>query len=140
MPLREKSSEEILLEQLAIQVQKLSAEAKAKEAACKELNSQILILERNYQEKEALLQANYEAKKAALEQAVAPLVQAKDTVSQLLSEVARLTQARADAIAELKSSKNLEIHEANRKVTEATHRHQSILAAIDDAKTKVAAL
>lgn len=140
MPIFEKTPQEILIEQLAGQVSKLTAEVKAKEASCKELNGQILELERTYREKTDQLLADYETRKAMLTEAIAPLDTLRLQLDHVKSELAHVRQEKHKVLADMRAEKTQILHEANQHIAEAQHRHQMILAAIHDHKTKVAAL
>ena len=140
MAVMEKSAQDILIEQLAQHVGKLTAEQKAKEAAIRELNSTIKIAEAESVVKIAQAQEAYELKRAELSEAIAPLVSLKQQCEAIKAELVTLRQEKIDAASDVKAAKSTEIRLANEAVSKATARLSRIEMAIQHCKASVANL
>lgn len=137
---REKSGNEILLEQLTKQVAALSSEQKAKEAIIKELNEQIKIAERESASKIQMAKADAEKQVEALRKDIAPLQELKVSCEKLRNEVERLKQEKLDAVSEVKSAKNMAIKEADAVLAKSAAQLAKIEHAINECKARVASL
>lgn len=140
MALQDMTTQDVLLQQLAQRVGALSAEQKAKEAAIKELDTQIKLAEAESGMKIRAAQDAYERKKAELAVAIAPLQSLRDEIPRLHGEIAKLKQAKLDATAEIKAAKGVALHDANALVSAATMRLAKIEVAIQHCKAQVETL
>ena len=138
MPVQERASQDILLEQLAQRVAALAAEQKAKESAIKELNTQIKLAEAEATVKIQDARASVEAECAALALRVAPLKDQLHTCEQLRGEIAVLQRQKAEAVTAVKTARAGEIKDANEAVAAAARRLDQIHQSIDHCKSSVA--
>lgn len=137
---REKSGNEILLEQLTLRVTQLTHEQKAKEAIVKELNQQIIIAERESESRieKAKIQADIEV--SLLQKAVAPLKDLQATCDRLRKDIETLKQDKLIAVTEIKEAKSGAIKEADAVLVKSTGKLAKIEASIEECKKKVAGL
>ena len=140
MPTAEKTSHEILLEQLATRVSQLAAEQKAKEAAIKDLNQQIKLAEAESRIKIKAAQDAYDAKRLDLEAALKPLQGQRHDCDRLTAEIAALKQVKSNMAGDIRAARGGEIKEVETAIKTATARLNAIEIGIATLKQKVAGL
>lgn len=140
MPVQDKSSHDILMEQLVQRVGALASEQKAKESAIKELNTQVKMAEAESVLKIREAHEAYQATKLELDAAIAPLVGLRQTCEILRADIAQLKQAKLDAASDVKAARSGEIKNANESVLAANTRLAVIETAIHRLKASVAGL
>jgi chromosome segregation ATPase len=140
MATREKSGNEILLEQLTKQVASLSSEQKAKEAIVKELNGRIKIAERESAEQIKKYRADAEREIGELKASIVPLKELQATCEGLRQDIAVLKQEKIDAVTDIKTAKGVAIKEAEAILSKSAARLSNIELAISTCKAMVASL
>jgi len=140
MAVQEKTSQDVLLEQLAQRVGALASEQKAKESAIKELNTQIKLAEADATMKIAAATESVRAERVILEASIAPLKDQQRICEQLRNEIAVLKQSKQDAVSEIRLARSGEIKTANEAVASAIAKLAKIELAIQQCKEKVAGL
>jgi chromosome segregation ATPase len=140
MASREKSGNEILLEQLTKQVASLSSEQKAKEAIVKELNEQIKIAERESAEQIKKAKAEAESQISELHASIVPLKELQVACESLRNDIAVLKQEKINAVTDIKTAKNTAIKEADAILSKSASRLANIELAISTCKKMVASL
>ena len=137
---REKSGNEILVEQLTLRVSQLLSEQKAKQAIIKELNEQIIIIERESAVRILKAKADTERELAILKVSVAPLESLKLECERLRKDIEALLQRKIDVMSDVKASKGEAIKEADAVLAKSAFRLSKIEAEIMDCKAKVSRL
>ena len=140
MAVQEKTSQDVLLEQLAQRVGALASEQKAKESSIKELNTQIKLAEADAMMKIASAKESVALETAQLTASLEPLKERQRVCEQLRNEIAVLKQSKQDAVSEIRLARSGEIKAANEAVASAIAKLAKIELAIQQCKEKVAGL
>ena len=140
MAVREKSGNEILLEQLTKRVLQLAQEEKSKQASIKELDAMLFLKETSFDKSIDKLREDYEKRREALSVEIAPLERMRGTCLELKREIDSLKQKNLNADSDLKSAHGLLVASLLKSEASLQKRVAAIQATIEECKRKVAAV
>ena len=140
MAVQERTSQDVLLEQLAQRVGALASEQKAKESAIKDLNEQIKLAEAEAKVRIASAKESVALETAQLTASLEPLKERQRVCEQLRNEIEALKQSKQDAVSEVRAARSAEVKAANEAVVSATAKLAQIELAIQLCKAKVSGL